>query len=200
MIRMFLFAAGFLMITIALLLFQPGAGNRLPTPIGEPVTRAEPGLPVAPAPMPDRYQQTAAPAAPVRTVPRVAVPGANLDDQSLRRMTWDTLSNISRATGKESAPGQPGSVLHTIVKRSLNDTESPTVAARTPLAAPKPMQPKPQATANVYVVQPGDSLVTIADRIYGDVNMTGPLFAANQAILGRPDDLRPGQTLVLPNR
>jgi nucleoid-associated protein YgaU len=42
--------------------------------------------------------------------------------------------------------------------------------------------------------------VSIADAIYGDVNMTGPLFAANQAILSRPDDLKPGQALVLPNR
>ena len=50
----------------------------------------------------------------------------------------------------------------------------------------------------VYVVQPGDSLVTIAERIYGDVNMTGPLYALNQGLLVRPDGLRVGQTLVLP--
>ena len=119
-----------------------------------------------------------------------------MDDQSLRRMTWDTLSNITRATGKESAPGQPGSVLHTIVKRSLNEADSPVIARSTPAVTAPP--PKPEA--KIYVVQPGDSLVTIADRIYGDVNMTGPLFAANQAILSRPDDLRAGQTLVLPPR
>ena len=40
--------------------------------------------------------------------------------------------------------------------------------------------------------------MSIAQAVYGDVNMTGPLFAANQELLQRPDSLRPGQTLVLP--
>jgi nucleoid-associated protein YgaU len=110
-----------------------------------------------------------------------------LDDQAMRRMTWDTLSSLNHATGRDSAPGQPGSLLHTIVRRSLDGTP----AAQSGASA----QSQP---GGFYVVKEGDSLVSIAHDIYGDVNMTGPLFAANQTILSRPDDLSPGQTLVLP--
>lgn len=200
MIRMFLFAVGFFAITIALVVFQPGAG-RMARDANVPVssvTRAEPALdvPAAPAPSALGSEYTAIAKAPAPAQPRIAaVPSVASDDQSLRRMTWETLSNINRATGKEAAPGQPGSVLHTIVRRSLDDT---------PVARAPAQEALPAMTAttvpDIYVVQPGDSLVAIADKIYGDVNMTGPLFAANQAILSRPDDLRAGQTLVLPSR
>lgn len=42
--------------------------------------------------------------------------------------------------------------------------------------------------------------MSIAEKVYGDINMTGPLFASNQQILSRPDDLRAGQTLILPQK
>ncbi|MFW2541057.1 LysM peptidoglycan-binding domain-containing protein [Primorskyibacter sp. 2E107] len=197
MIRMVLFAVGFVAITIALVVFQPGSNRaaRLPD-VPQPVTRAEPTLDAAPSPADPMAravanglgQATAAPARPNPPQPRIApasTTAADLDDQSLRRMTWETLSNLNQATGHEKAPGQPGSLLHTIVQRSLNET--PTAPAQAEAAG-----------EGLYVVQPGDSLVSIAERIYGDVNMTGPLFAANQTKLTRPDDLRPGQTLVLP--
>lgn len=197
MIRMVLFALGFIAITVTLVIVQPGAPRRAAdAPLSEPaVTRAQPALNAAvlqsqqavadlpqaapqPAPVPVPQPRAAAVPAPT-TLPDV-------DDQALRRMTWDTLSSLNQATGRETAPGQPGSLLHTIVRRSLDGVPSGGAAA--------------QPRAEIYVVQSGDSLVSIAERIYGDVNMTGPLFAANQSILTRPDDLRAGQTLVLPKR
>ncbi|WP_136441901.1 LysM peptidoglycan-binding domain-containing protein [Pacificoceanicola onchidii] len=192
MIRMVLFAVGFIAITIALVVFQPGSNRTASTPdIPQPVTRAEPALDAA-APQDDPLARAIsngvgqAPQPAPRPTPRIAVaPSSDLDDQSLRRMTWDTLSNLNQATGHEKAPGQPGSLLHTIVRRSLDDTT----------AAPAAQEATAEGT---YIVQPGDSLVSIAELIYGDVNMTGPLFAANQQQLARPDDLRPGQKLILP--
>ena len=189
MIRMVLFGLAFLGITIGLLVFQPGSNRRAPEPLGEPVTRAEPEVAaeVAPTPVADLP--------PPRTVQvPVLVPTPEmLDDQSMRKLTWSTLSSLNHATGRETAPGQPGSLLHTIVRRSLDDgppvTEDGLAVAEGDTDA-----------TGLYVVQEGDSLVSIAERVYGDMNMTGPLFAANQAILARPDDLRPGQTLVLPAR
>ena len=184
MIRMFLFAAGFVAITLVLVIYQPGS-SRPSRDVPEPVTRAEPAAlaPTAPAQIAAPATQALAQPAPA---PRVAAPTASgtMDDQALRKMTWDTLSNLNTATGRESAPGQPGSLLHTIVRRSLEDGS----------AAPAPQAVVP----DTYVVQAGDSLISIAEKVYGDVNMTGPLFAANQAFLTRPDDLRPGQRLVLP--
>ncbi|WP_425100883.1 LysM peptidoglycan-binding domain-containing protein [Tropicibacter sp. S64] len=197
MIRMVLLAVGFVAITIALVVFQPGSNRaaRLPD-MPSPVTRAEPALDTAPVQDPlasavanglvqTPAPQPAAPKPQIQPQTRVAsAPAAGLDDQTMRRMTWDTLSNLNQATGHEKAPGQPGSLLHTIVRRSLNEPAMPAPAA--------------SAAEGVYIVQPGDSLVSIAERVYGDVNMTGPLFAANQSKLTRPDDLRPGQQLVLP--
>ena len=110
----------------------------------------------------------------------------------MRRMTWNALSSLNQATGRETAPGQPGSLLHAIVRRSLDGT--PATAAEASGATTSPGAPQ------VYVVVSGDSLVSIAEKIYGDVNMTGPLFTANRSIMSRPDDLRPGQTLVLPKK
>ncbi|CUH79035.1 LysM peptidoglycan-binding domain-containing protein [Tropicibacter naphthalenivorans] len=190
MIRMALFALGFLAITVTLVIMQPGASRKAAeAPSVEPVvTRAAPQVdPLEPM---SGLADVAAPkvAQPLPPVQRPQVArGGDMDDQSLRKMTWDTLSSLNHATGRETAPGQPGSLLHTIVRRSLD--------------APAAGQAAPQGVApTIYVVQPGDSLVSIADKVYGDVNMTGPLFAANQAILTRPDDLAPGQTLVLPRK
>lgn len=195
MIRMILFAAGFVAITIALVILQPGAplsGNDVMAP-ADPVTRANPALSPALS-----AQSAGSGDADDRSFAFVPAPAQNpapsasasLDDQSLRKMTWQTLSGLNHATGRESAPGQPGSLLHTIVRRSLDEGPQANVVAAAPAAGGQ----------GVYVVQSGDSLVSIAERIYGDVNMTGPLFAANQATLTRPDDLREGQTLVLPIR
>ena len=204
MIRMVLFALGFIAITVTLVIVQPGSRNRGPeVTIGEPaVTRAQPALTAAaieaeqaPAPtvQPDPSEQVArvTPIAPQvsRPVPSSAPSTGKgaLDDQEMRRMTWSTLSGLNQATGRDSAPGQPGSLLHTIVRRSLD-------------GAPATTQSPTSVETGMYIVQPGDSLVSIAERVYGDVNMTGPLFAANQSILKRPDDLRAGQTLVLPGQ
>lgn len=184
MIRMVLFAVGFLAITVVLVLYQPGARRpALPaTAADEPITRAEPAF---------ASQQADPEGQPAPLPSRVPVPAptsggiASSDEEALRRLTWGTLSNLNRSMGRESAPGQPGSLLHTIVQRSLE--EAPQHAA----------QP---SSENRYTVQPGDTLVTIAQKVYGDVNMTGPLYAANQSVLTRPDALLPGQELLLPGR
>ena len=200
MIRMVLLGVGFVAVTVALVVIQPGAkrssrGQSVP----EPVTRAEPAqvaLPVAPVHVPEPmdqalgYPAAIAPATrrdPVPVAPSAVSSTTGLDDAQMRRMTWDALSGLNQATGRDSAPGQPGSLLHTIMRRSLDGAPVSPVAG-----SPADVSPR------VYVVQQGDSLVSIAERVYGDVNMTGPLFAANQSQLQRPDDLRPGQTLVLP--
>ena len=49
-----------------------------------------------------------------------------------------------------------------------------------------------------YVVQPGDSLWTIAAKFYGDGRRADLLYQANRDRLWNPNDLRPGMTLVVP--
>ena len=49
-----------------------------------------------------------------------------------------------------------------------------------------------------YIVQPGDSLAAIARHFYGETGAYDRIYRANRDILNKPDDIRAGQTLVLP--
>lgn len=205
MIRMVFIAVAFVAVTVALVVIQPGIPRSADDGIvPEPVTRAQP-VGTAPAPLGVSLPQAVTPQARplasatssgffpaptgVTRPPAIARADADpMDDREMRQMTWEALSGLNSATGRNTAPGQPGSLLHAIVQRSLEGAPVPVVRP------PAVVDGVPQ----VYVVQPGDSLVTIAERIYGDVNMTGPLYALNQGLLVRPDGLRVGQTLVLP--
>ena len=64
--------------------------------------------------------------------------------------------------------------------------------------SPKPAQPI-KATYESYVVEPGDTLSRIASKHYGDSTKWDVIFEANKATLRRPESVRVGQTLVIPN-
>ncbi len=49
-----------------------------------------------------------------------------------------------------------------------------------------------------YVVQPGDTLASIAQKLYGDVRGQALLYEANRDRLRQAEDLRPGLVLVVP--
>jgi nucleoid-associated protein YgaU len=49
-----------------------------------------------------------------------------------------------------------------------------------------------------YVVQPGDTLNSIAERLYGDGRHEDVLLQANRNLLPNGQDLRPGMVLVVP--
>lgn len=53
----------------------------------------------------------------------------------------------------------------------------------------------PQVT---YTVQSGDTLGKIAREYYGDTNEYRKIFEANRDKLDDPDDITPGQQLVIP--
>lgn len=198
MIRTVLFALGFIAVTVGLIYFQPGGPDR--ADVSSPdVTRSDAALTdLSPAPETPQTSSTPEPAAPVQialepepklepepvvVVTRPAPPPLASASDDLRRLTWDTVSHLNAATGRDAAPGAPGSLLHAIVQRSLT---------------PSGHAPASDVMPSVYTVRPGDSLATIAEQVYGDVNMTGPLFAANQDSLVGPSDLKVGQELALP--
>jgi len=69
-------------------------------------------------------------------------------------------------------------------------------------ALPDPMEipttPSPAPAANEYVVQSGDSLWTIAVKLFGDGTRSEAIFQANKDRLRTKNDLKVGQKLRLP--
>lgn len=52
--------------------------------------------------------------------------------------------------------------------------------------------------ARTYTVQAGDSLSKISKQFYGDANKYMKIFEANKDKLADPDEIKPGQELVIP--
>ena len=76
-----------------------------------------------------------------------------------------------------------------------------------PSATPKPGSPLEAALeaekaakgkVRTYVVQSGDTLVSISKKIYQTTSRWKDLLDANQNQLSNPDELKPGQTIILP--
>ena len=76
-----------------------------------------------------------------------------------------------------------------------------------PAATPKPGSPQEAALeaekaakgkVRTYVVQSGDTLVSISKKIYQTTSRWRDLLDANQNQLSNPDELKPGQTIILP--
>ena len=71
--------------------------------------------------------------------------------------------------------------------------------AASPFASPSP-SPSPGAGQN-YTVAAGDTLATIAARVYGDEGLWRRIYDANRNVIGdNPDNLKVGTTLRIPPR
>lgn len=200
LIRMALMGTAFIALTVVLIVFQPGSPRKVqnvPVPDAS-VTRVAPAL--------DTIETTPAPATAhhdaaqldteraARSVPQTNAP----EPDSMRDLTFTAISNLKSATtGEAPAPGQPGSLLHSVVQRSLGVTpqaQSPEIA-RTETTVSTARVPK----VGSYFVRPGDTLISIAQELYGDADMAARLFEANTDVMARPDSLRPGMVLEVPS-
>ncbi|MBV9498654.1 MAG: LysM peptidoglycan-binding domain-containing protein [Acidobacteriaceae bacterium] len=54
------------------------------------------------------------------------------------------------------------------------------------------------AASRTYTVKPGDSLSKIAEQFYGKASEYNRIFDANRDTLSNPDQISPGQQLVIP--
>jgi nucleoid-associated protein YgaU len=120
---------------------------------------------------------------------------------SQRRVTRQVITpQIRSITPLPKTASQPEEPTKTIeIKRPLEPAPTTvTVAA----AKPKPQSTKP-AGPKIYVVKDGDSLATIAQKVYGQkegnrqVNVD-KIFNANRKILAYPDEIFVSQRLVIP--
>ena len=69
-----------------------------------------------------------------------------------------------------------------------------------PPVSPVPVgSPSPPVTAAEYVVQPGDTLRSIAQNVYGDAEQWPRIYTVNQDVIGPdPDKLQAGTRLRIP--
>lgn len=56
----------------------------------------------------------------------------------------------------------------------------------------------PSGAEHTYVVQPGDTLVKIAEKVYGNSQAFTDIYNANQGVILDPDHLVPGTQLYIP--
>jgi nucleoid-associated protein YgaU len=212
-IRMALMGTAFIGLTVVLLVFQPGSKRQAQVTIvsdtsDNSITR-DAGL-LDDLTAVTAQSDRAAPKAPQVTPASRDTPGtdgqrtavtAENPPTNLRDMTFSAISQVKSATtGQAPAPGQPGSLLHSVVQRSMA-TNAPAEAQPSPtradaLRATTGADDSPEV--QTYQVRAGDTLGSIARALYGDVNMSTHLFTTNTDIMARPDSLTPGMVLTLP--
>lgn len=94
-------------------------------------------------------------------------------------------------------PLDPTNVQGRVIDRPAPGTPEPATPA--PTAKPEPPAPKPAAKPErTYVVQPGDTLSEIAQKMYGASARWRDIAAANKDRLPDPARLRTGLTLRIP--
>lgn len=216
-IRVALMATGFIGLTLTLILIQPGPRRSYDSLAADPqVTRAPVEVlpePTAAQRAPERVMQdlaaaTALAVAQTQTqtasrtdAPTPSAPAASAAPTELRQISWGILQSVNEASGRNVAPGDPGSLLHTIVGRAVEDAtraKAPDIAQRLPQTATTRAAEPLQTGGREYVVQPNDSLLVIAQRAYGDPAAFTKIYEANRDRLKSPEDLYVGQVLILP--
>lgn len=204
LIRMALMVTAFIGLTVVLIVFQPGSPrNATFEAMDEPEVVTRDAAPVVNAPQ--ETETVAAPLpAPIPTPVQMVGEDPQAADQptNMRDMTFSAISNLkSVTTGEAPAPGQPGSLLHSVVQRSIAKTATATDAVPTLTEiTPVRTEPAPPADDGTYLVRDGDTLLSIAKEVFGDTGMASEIYRGNVDIMASPDSLTPGMTLKLPAR
>jgi nucleoid-associated protein YgaU len=183
---------------------QPGPAEA--SNVGEPDTPSASeatGAEERPAEPPVAPEQRARPAAAPRRRRRrglllallvLAVAGA------LGLATGVLLVRRGRALGSDSSTAE-AVVRPTFV---ISTAASPVVPGASPSAVnggppPRGSGPTPGASTTSYTVEPGDTLRSIAQKVYGDANQWPRLYEANRDAIGaNPDNLQAGMQLNVP--
>ena len=149
-------------------------------------------------------QTDAAPAAPevLDTRPTAAPSPYPTLAPELRDMSWQTLNALNGLGRASKAPGQEGSLLNSIVRRSMGQVTAQPVGQANrgqqikATIAPSIVKPATQAAhERNYVVASGDTLALIAIKLYGSALAKDKLLSQNPALRKNPNDLRIGQVL-----
>ncbi|MEM9580613.1 MAG: hypothetical protein AAF891_07985 [Pseudomonadota bacterium] len=140
-------------------------------------------------------------------VPQTAVVAAQRVapvSSELRDMSWSALGTLQQLGQKGHAPGGEGSLINSIVRRSMAHVEGP-LPVRQPAVQvqafqKQPSEPVQPQTPNMdarktYKVVSGDNLALIAIKLYGSALQTDKLLLDNPALKANPSALRIGQII-----
>ena len=98
-------------------------------------------------------------------------------------------------------PGQPAAPLvrpTIVVGTPASPVAVPASGSPSPLASPA-VTTAPGQPEQTYVVQPGDSMRSIAQQVYGDASLWPRIYDANRDVIGPdPDALQVGMRLRIP--
>ena len=128
-------------------------------------------------------------------------------------MSWQTLNALNGIGHLSKAPGQQGSLLNSIVRRSMGHVDgtlivsapssqmrvAPSAPAVAINNAPVRQVARAKIAANTgmqnYTVSSGDTLALIAIKLYGSALATDLLLQDNPVLRQNPNTLRIGQQL-----
>lgn len=137
----------------------------------------------------------AVPAEPAPEEPVTIAPSPELQGESMRALeeTLNALkSELERARKESEAFKARVSGLEE--RLTAPKPSAPAPAVKKPSAAPAPAP----ATKRAYEAQKGDTLQSIAEKVYGDASRWPEIYRANSSSLGRGGEVKPGQVLVIP--
>ncbi|ARE82496.1 LysM domain/BON superfamily protein [Roseovarius mucosus] len=205
MLRATLIAAGFVAITLALILIQPGKPRTLadlPPVTDSDVTRAAPDLStlaapaLAPEPLVNGTTVATRPALPDPTPTPSAAPQASMPvGPALESMVLGALQQGQSETYIDALVNDAAKKGKVEVPQGLVTAEGRVDTALLLSALSQPARPR---VPNSYTVATGDSLASIAYRFYGDFGRQADILAANADTMQPTDRLRVGQVLNLP--
>lgn len=168
----------------------------LPDPVVEvPAPKVEPARPIGPEPAASR--------------PGVVAP--EFIDYTVQ--PGDTFASIARrfygSSGKAELIARANPLVDpTRIKngRVLKIPKDPSNIQGKPISVPPPGSAAPgsppasasEAGARRHTVEKGETLTSISRKYYGTIRRTDVILKANRNVLSKPEDLRPGQTLVIP--
>lgn len=89
-----------------------------------------------------------------------------------------------------------GAVLRTAA--TAGDPQAAKGVTKAAMAAPVPKPEPAQPQVQSYTVQSGDTLSSIATKLYRDSNKWKLIYDANRATLSSPESARVGQVLIIP--
>lgn len=111
----------------------------------------------------------------------------------------DQLNSTQRISFSNRFGGPPATAL--IVKKFPEPAVAPAITFQAPRQV---YEIKPAGgispAARVYFVRQGDTLKSIAKAVYGREDMADEILRSNQHLLTKPDDLKPGQRILIPGK